>query len=540
MGKNLVTAALVATALVLGGSIASAEDPCQQPVSTSEGPVIGARDGGACAYKGIPYARPPVGDLRWRAPKPPAVRTQPLPALQFSPECSQVEMFPAYLRIGRHPVRSEDCLYLNIWRPPENGVYPVMVWIHGGSLTSGSGSSSGYEGDLLAAEKDMVLVTFNYRLGALGFLAHPGLAAEDPHHSSGNYGMLDQVQTLKWVRRNIAKFGGDPDNVTIFGESAGGWSVCMHLASPLSTGLFQRAIMQSGGCDMTRTMEQGFSNGEDFAARLGCSGAERIACMRSKSVEQVVGAMPSRKDATGDYFDLNAWEHIWAPHQDGWFLTESPLLSLRIGNYNKVPFIVGSNHDEGKLFAAEYKVSYRRTGKARVVEALTRSLGPERLSVFTKIYPFADYDRPIDAFVDAKGDISLGCKGFEAAEAATAFPSTYYYRFDYAQNLAPHILGAAHGFEIPFIFDSLDHSPYNLLYSKSRRQKARPLVQQMMSYWTNFARSGDPNGPGLIKWPVYEQKQKSRLILDLPAHIETTENVENCEFWKTGAPETRP
>lgn len=533
MKKLLIVVIFVSLTTVVSRAADIAGDSCRSQVSTTEGTVIGATEvgGAVCAYKGIPYASPPVGDLRWRSPEPPKKRDGAQDATAFGPECSQIEMAPAYLMIGKKPNRKEDCLYLNIWRPKQEGKYPVMFWIHGGGLTSGAGSDPMYWGDRLAAKKGVVVVTINYRLGALGFLAHRGFSAEDPRGSSGNYGLLDQVQALKWVKQNIANFGGDPNNVTIFGESAGGWSVCMHLVSPLSAGLFQRAILESGGCDTTRTMEQGFANGDKIAANLGCSGQDVVSCMRAKSADQVVASMKTRKDATGDFLTLKFWEHVWAPHEDGWFLKETPIKSLRNGNYNKTPFMVGSNRDEAKLFAAENKMSYRKIRESKVVAAILKSLGKELMPAFEKLYPFGKYARAMDAFVDAKGDIVLGCKCFDAAEATVAQP-TYYYRFDYDDNRFPYVIGAAHALEIPFIFDSLDRSFFKLLYTNSQRKKARPLVDALMSYWSNFAKTGDPNAPGLMQWPRYDEKARMRMFLDLPLHVGPADNVRKCEFWR--------
>lgn len=539
MKKYLMILTMSAVAWFVFLSTSMAQDLCQQPVSTSEGAVIGMSQGEACAYDGIPYAQPPVGRLRWRPPEPPAKREQILKAVTFGPECSQIEMYPSYLMLGKKPNRSEDCLYLNIWRPKKSGVFPVMLWIHGGGLTSGAGDDIMYWGDRLAAEKDVVVVTFNYRLGALGFLAHRNLSAEDPRQSSGNYGLLDQVQAMKWVKQNIAGFGGDPANVTIFGESAGGWSVCMHLASPLSAGLFQRAILESGGCDTTLTMEKGFAIGDEFAARLGCTGPDAVSCMRLKTADQVVAAMKSRKEATGDDLTLKFWDHAWAPHEDGWFLKETPIISLRAGNFNRVPFMVGSNRDENKLFAAEWKLSYRHIPDAKVEAALVKSLGQELLPTYEKLYPRGKYERAIDALVDAKGDIGLGCKCFDAAEATAPFGPVYYYRFDYHNHRAPHILAAAHAMEIPFIFNSLDRGIINILYSPSQTKTARPLVAQIMSYWTNFAKTANPNAPGLPEWPVYNLQTRSRMILDLPAQAQPADNVEKCEFWRAHGPELK-
>jgi para-nitrobenzyl esterase len=518
----------------------AAADICTEPVKTAEGPVAGMGEGEACGYRGIPYAAPPVGERRWRPPAAPSARTETFNAVAFGPECAQIEMYPSYLRMGKKPNRGEDCLYLNVWRPRKSGTFPVMFWIHGGGLTSGTGSDQMYWGDRLAAEKDVVVVTFNYRLGALGFLAQRGLSAEDPHGSSGNYGLLDQVQALKWVQANIAGFGGDPKNVTIFGESAGGWSVCMQLATPLAAGLFHKAILESGGCDTTRSMDQGFADGDEFAAALGCSGADAVACMRGKTADQVIAAMKSRREAKGDGLTLKNWDHVWAPHEDGWVLKESPIASLRRGQYNKVPFMVGSNHDEGRLFAAEWKVTYRQTPKAQVTAAIARDLGPDGPAEFDRLYPPGNYDRAITAMVDAKGDITLGCKCFEAAEACAPTTPTYYYRFDFHDSRAPKILGAAHAMEIPFIFDTIDRGVMKLLYSGAQRRQARPLVEAVMSYWTNFAKTGDPNGPGLAAWPKYEPGARGRMILDLPPRAEPADNVAKCKFWRDHAAEIHP
>lgn len=522
------------SAMLLYAGVVMAQDRCETPVPTTEGVVAGksVKGADACEYLGIPYSAPPVGELRWKAPQPPAKRESVLKAVEFAPECTQIEMMPSYLMIGRKPNRKEDCLYLNIWRPKKDGKFPVMVWIHGGGLTSGSGSDAMYWGDRLASSKDVVVVTFNYRLGALGFLALKELSMEDSHASSGNYGLLDQVAALKWVQQNIASFGGDPDNVTIFGESAGGWSVCMLMASPLAKGLFHKAILQSGGCDMVRTMEQGFDDGAEFAQRLGCSGEDVVSCLRGKSDKEIVGAMQSWRGALSEMLTLKNREHIWAPHVDGWALKEVPIDSLRNGNYNQVPFMVGSNRDEAKLFLAAQNTRYRKVNDEEVRKIIADSLGEELMPEFEKLYPYKNYPRAIDAFADAKGDIMLGCKCFEAAEATAKYKATYYYRFDYDDNRAPLVLGAAHAFEIPFIFNSLDRSAFKLLYLAGMRKRAKPLIDVVMSYWTNFAKNGNPNGEGLPEWLIYSQEKKMRMYLDIPIRVAPADNVDRCTFWR--------
>lgn len=531
---SLVKKFLVVVAVIIYAGAGMAQDRCETPVQTSGGAVIGraVKDADVCEYLGIPYAAPPVGELRWKAPQPPAKHEGVFKAVEFGPECTQIEMMPSYLMIGKKPNRKEDCLYLNIWTPKKEGKFPVMVWIHGGGLTSGTGSDAMYWGDRLASSKDVVVVTFNYRLGALGFLSLKELSAEDPHGSSGNYGLLDQLAALKWVRDNIASFGGDPNNVTIFGESAGGWSVCMLMASPLAAGLFHKAILESGGCDMVRTMEQGFEDGRKFTDAVGCGGDDVVACLRGKSDKEIVGAMQSWRGALSEMLTLKNREHIWAPHLDGWMLKEVPIDSLRSGNYNQVPFMVGSNRDEAKLFLAAQNVRYRKVKDEEVRKIIADSLGEELVPEFEKLYPYKNYPRAIDAFADAKGDIMLGCKCYEAAEASAKYQPTYYYRFDYDDNRAPYVLGAAHAFEIPFIFNSLDRSAFKLLYLWGLRRKAQPLVDAVMNYWTNFAKTGNPNGKGLPEWLRYSPDKRTRIYLDIPIRVASTDNVDRCTFWR--------
>src|SRR3990172_1381547 len=270
MAKKL--AAMLAAVVMLAGAARAADEVCGQEVKTAEGPVLGQAHSAlpVCEYKGIPYAAAPVGELRWKPPKRSEPRTEVLKALAFGHRCisggsgsgAPEKMLPAM---------GEDCLNLNIWRPAKSGSFPVMVWIHGGSLQTGTGAEPLYWGDKLTAQEDVVVVSINYRLNFYGFMAHAGLSKEDADGSSGNYGLLDQVAALMWVKENIAGFEGDASSVTIFGESAGGWSVCNLLATPLAAGLFHRAVIESGGCDTTTTLDKGFKDGEEFGKTLGCS-----------------------------------------------------------------------------------------------------------------------------------------------------------------------------------------------------------------------------------------------------------------------------
>lgn len=511
-----------------------AEEVCSGPVSTNQGKISGvsAPQQPVCVYKGVPYAAPPVGALRFRPPEPAPTWEGVKKADTFSKECIQER--------AKAEQMSEDCLYLNIWRPQKSGKFPVMVWIHGGGFWVGSGTDPLYWGDRLAAPKEVVVVTINYRLGALGFLAQKDLSQEDPKAASGNYGFLDQIAALQWVKENISGFGGDPNNVLIFGESAGGASVCDLLASPLAAGLFQKAIIESGLCDMTKSLEDGFKDGDGFVERAGCKAKEVPACLRALPPEQVLLAMKEKKEPgekSGAIIEKGSENFVFVPHLDGWVLKETPIEALKSGRYNRVPLMIGTNRDEAKWFMAP---GVRLASQSTIRKMLTDALGAENTERVEKLYPYGQYRRPADAALDAAGDRMLGCRGWWAAEAVSGQIPVYYYRFDYDQHFAPHRIGAAHEVEIPFVFGSLDRSLNTIFMTralpiifptKALQKKARPLSDAMMSYWTNFARTGDPNGAGLTPWPKYDTASRQRIYLDLPVSVKTTDNVEKCAFW---------
>ncbi len=505
---------------------------CEEPADTEEGAVAGVsvNKGKACAYRGVPFAAPPVGELRWKAPQKPAARDSLIKADSFSAKCMQGEDDSFVMR-GEAPLtRSEDCLYLNIWRPSTPGTYPVMVWIHGGSLTSGSGSYGLYRGDRLAPAGEVVVVTINYRLGPFGFLAHPALSEEDPNGSSGNYGLLDQIQALRWVKNNIANFGGDPDRVTIFGESAGGWSVCHLLASPRAEGLFHRAVIESGGCDTTTSQEKGFQHGRKLAENLGCTGEDVLSCMRSKPALEI-HQNKSLEEDSGDLLNFEDVGFTWIPHVDGYALEQVPISALRSGEYNRVPLMVGSNRDEAKLFTLTMP-GIRLASKSLVRWFVKRSAGENLLQGIETHYPYSDYNRPADAVIDALGDAMLGCKCYQAAKAAAPHQDVYYYRFDYDRHLLPDMAGACHALEIPFIFNTMDRPPVSLFMTRYQIKKADELSRAMTEYWTNFAYSGDPNGRGLKEWPAYNPDLMQRMFLDHTLNVRATGNREKCRFWK--------
>ncbi|OGP56091.1 MAG: hypothetical protein A2V67_14225 [Deltaproteobacteria bacterium RBG_13_61_14] len=481
---------------------------CSEPVSTTEGLIQGQTVPGhaACAWKGIPYAAPPVGELRWRTPEPPRPHAGVLRALEVGSSCPQDEVLTSG---GESAAFSEDCLTLNIWRPQKSGAFPVMVWIHGGAYREGAGTYQMYDGSRLAAEREVVLVTINYRIGALGFLALPELKAEDPHQSVGNYGILDQIRALQWVQDNIAGFGGDPNNVTIFGQSAGGISVCILLASPPAAGLFHRAINMSGACDTISSLERGYRQGRKLTEALGCAGAEVVSCLRRKPAEAFVPKGKSLLRSSGEGH---------SPPIDGYVLLAQPIESIRAGNYNQVPVMVGHTRDEIRLYTLVFP-GLSLVPRFLVNKLARRVLGDQTDEIMA-LYSYSDYRHPAQLLI-AVADDGFISRGYFAAEELCRRTPVYLYRFDWNKTRLSDKMGAFHGLDIPFVYGALDLDSRiaRILASKKVYEEARPLSEQLMSYYTNFARTGDPNGPGLPAWPAYTTENKMRLYFDLPVTV---------------------
>jgi para-nitrobenzyl esterase len=421
-------------------------------------------------FKGIPFAAPPVGDLRWKGPKPAAKWEGVRTADKFGNACIQRGAGTAK---GNDRATGEDCLYLNVYTAAKsNEKRPVMVWIHGGALTSGSGSI--YNGEALA-KKGVVVVTVNYRLGVFGYFAHPELTKESDHNGSGNYGLQDQVAALQWVQKNIAAFGGDPKNVTIFGESAGSWSVNMLVATPLAKGLFHRAIGESGAeFANIRKLDDAEKLGAKFAQSAG---AESLAALRAKSAEEVQKA--------GGYS---------GPNVDNWALPEDVYTIFAKGKQNDVPTLIGSNADEGTMFAPA-------TITAAVFrETVQRRYGADAL----KLYPAENDEQAAVAMADTIRDSVFGweMRTWARMQNKTGKSKVYLYYFS---RIPPGPDAARrrsyHSAEIAYVFHNVA--------TDTRRQwedTDRKLSDVMSSYWVNFATTGDPNGGGLLKWPVYDQK----------------------------------
>jgi len=482
--RSLVLVPIAATVLLPASAATAVAHNTAVIAHTDKGVVRGTRVDGVRSFLGVPYAAPPVGEMRWRPPQPASAWHGVRDATALGPHCAQ----PA-TPFGVAST-SEDCLYLNVYTPsfvvPELGLAPVMVWIHGGALVVGE--SDDYDpADLVA--RGVIVVTINYRLGAFGFLSHPALTAESPNHASGNFGLLDQQAALRWVQRNARAFGGNPRNVTIFGESAGGLSVHSQLASPLATGLFDRAIIQSGAYLLDPpTLAAAEAAGSTFATRAGCA-VQTVACLRSLPVTTVLA-----RQAGG------------SPTVDGYVLTQSLAGAFTSGAFNHVPVVQGSNHDEWRLFVAQTEAT---TGAplsaAAYVPTVAATLGISiaAATALTAAYPLSAYPSPSIALGAVGTDAIFACNARRVAGLLSQHVPTYQYEFNdpnAPQPFFPSVsfpTGAYHAAELQYLFGFSRGTP-----PFTSEQVA--LSQTMVRYWTRFAWAGNPNAPRTPDWPRYD------------------------------------
>lgn len=466
----------------------------QENVELPQGHLAGIStdDAAVTVFKGIPYAAPPVDEMRWKPPGPAASWDGIRQADTFGSSCIQ------NLARSRAPWTeefmvqndaSEDCLFLNVWTPAKKAAerHPVLVYIHGGGFNEGSGEVLMYDGEQLA-RKGIVVVTINYRVGVLGFLAHPELAAESAEGAAGNYGLLDQVAALEWVQQNIAAFGGDPEAVAIAGQSAGAASVYYLVASPLSKGLFHRAIMQSGPGALASIGARGSlvgsqaeaeQNGLQFAAKKG---AASIADLRALPVDVLTEVTPDERPMG------------FRPVVDGWFLPEDPSAIIARGEHSDVPLMSGLTADEGSAFFAYGKL----TAEAFVAQSKQR-FGDEA-DAFLALYPSnTDAESAASQIASARevGLVSLAALLEKYAIVSEANAYAYYFSRAIPWPEQPQF-GAFHTGEVPYVFDNL------ALLDRPWEPEDRVLADQMSSYWANFTKQGDPNSPGLPNWPVFQ------------------------------------
>lgn len=509
-----------------------------QPLLTAPAPpdVVATREGlvrgeigsdGRRQFLGIPYVAPPVGVLRWRAPQPAPARPQVLVAQTLGPSCPQRAVGEGFFPSDLGGI-DEDCLRLNVWTPaPDATPKPVMVWIHGGGLTQGSAAerradgSPFYDGARLS-DDGVVMVSLNYRLGPLGYAAFREFAGEAPDHpTAGNYGLLDQVAALTWVRDNIAQFGGDPTRVTIFGESAGGVSVCALMASPLADGLFHRAIIQSGNCrrslggltTASGNQEAGFVQGERIVGALGCASAsDRRGCLRAQPWPRLIEVLQPTVGfgRSGENFGLLL---------DQYSLTQTPGLAIEAGTVAAVPLIVGVNADEYTTLLPPES----RPPTVAAYEALVRSSFPTIAPLVLAQYPASAYPAPWYAWADRLDDLNFACPARLAAErhARNGHPVwRYIYTHVYANATAP--LGAFHGGELGFLFGP----------TPGFTAAEVDLSATMQRYWTRFATTGEPSGGNDPVWSARSATQDAGLELSA-ARVGRLDDYRRgpCEFW---------
>lgn len=467
-----------------------------EEVKVESGRLKGVQHDGIWVYKSIPYATPPVGELRWKEPQPVEKWDGLRVCDRFAPACPQPKSM-----LFRVEETSEDCLYLNVWSPAESPdeKLPVMIWLHGGGFSTGTGAQSLYDGMNLA-RKGIVLVTINYRLGLLGYLCHPLLSMESPNSVSGNYGLLDMIAALKWVAGNIEHFGGDPGCVTVFGQSSGAISILELMISPLAKGLFQRAISESGSfydsypMHRGNTMPEAEMKGLNFTAKTGFD-----------SEDNVLGAM--RAVPADELVKITQIQ--FHPVVDGWVMPITPSAMFASGRQQKVPLLVGTNADEGTMFVAQ-KVTSSKDPQA-AYENYVRKVYGQNADMALATFPVENGD-----VLRAMNDMFTRM-GFAAGARYAALcqsrdnKDVYLYKFSRRPDYPLlGILGTCHGLELPYVFGNftdwfagIKHNPVDAALSNA-----------IMSYWTGFARTGNPNGDGLPLWPAYTTEKNPHLELD--------------------------
>lgn len=495
------------------------------------GLVRGHEMNGVWAFLGVPYARAPVGPLRWRPPAPPEPWIGVRDAVVPGPLAPQAPAAPGSVLPGDPLAQSEDCLHLSVWTPAlDDGRRPVMVWVHGGAFTSGSAGNVLYRGDALAGRCDVVVVSVNYRLGALGFLAHPALATED-HDGFGNWGLLDQIAALRWVRDHVAAFGGDPENVTVFGESAGAMSIASLLAMPDARGLCRRVVIQSGP-PYVHSAARAEAAADALAATLGLESPERAA-LEELPAGALVDALSSMQGTTVLPGELPL---PLLPAVDGRTLPATPLDAIRDGAAEGVDVLVGTNRDEVAFFglADPAMATLDDDGLRRRLVHSAPACSPDHVAA---AYRAARSRRgeavtPRDLWIAAASDLVFRWPSLRlAAAVGAAGGRAYVYLFTWESPVFGGALGACHGLEIPFVFGTVREPAVAAFTGSGAR--ALELSGEMQAAWAAFARRGDPSTPGTGSWPVWEPTRRATMVLGPAVGVEDAPRSEELASWET-------
>ena len=500
-------------------------------VETSHGPVRGVREGALAVFRGIPYARPPLGELRFRPAEPPLRWAEVRDANAFGPACLQpTDMVSTMLGFDGE-ASSEDCLTINLWVPPADGPQrPVLVWIHGGAFVVGSGSRRLTDAAALAERGEVIVVSCNYRLGALGFLflgEHDGSAVG----AVPNLGLLDQVAALRWVRREIAAFGGDPDNVTVFGESAGSVSVACLLAMPHARGLFRRAILQSGSANLVAPPARAARVADNVLQQLGIAPG-RLADLRRVPAEHLFEAqlrvmMEPPEGAGGLPFQ---------PVIDGDILARDPFELIRAGSARDIPLVIGTTLDEMKLFDL-LDPRVRELDAARLLRRCERTVGTAHAARAIELYASLRRQRgsaaaPPDLWSALESDRLMRVPAMRLAELQAAVqPAVYTYLFTWQSPYLDGALGACHALDIPFVFGTLNDP--RIMPFAGDGPDAQHLAHQMQDAWVAFARHGDPGHDGLPPWPRYEPTRRATMLLGDECAVVDRPYEDERAFWNT-------
>jgi len=520
-----VLALILTVVLAVGcgrGDGAPAHEALPQPtdpavVQTATGALRGVVTPDHRLFAGIPYAAPPVGPLRWQPPAPALPWQGVRDATRFGPRCMQDPSGDP--EFGRRT--DEDCLTLNVWTPPPGGdKRPVMVWIHGGAFINGSGGI--YDARWFANRGDTVVVTLNYRLGALGFLAHPALGAPG---DVGNYGLADQQAALRWVRDNIANFGGDPDKVTVAGESAGAMSVCDHLVAPDSAGLFRAAIIQSGPCQAQVALPVAEKNSLDYAAELGCGDPQ--------SAAQCLRGLPANRLRTPVYYYRVGEDSLSGPVTGTKALPVDPITAIGDGRAARVPVMIGTNRDEFTLFVALQYLRGHEYTAAQYPQLLADTFGPNAAAVEAN-YPFTRYGGVPLAYSATVTDGVFACVADRMADAFGRDERVYAYEFNDRGAPAPDPLrtvafpvGASHSLELRYLFDVGGAPPLDPAQQK--------LSEQMIDYWSAFVATGAPRADAQPEWPEFGDDTAAGKFMSLQPDgsrvVTDFEQAHQCPFW---------